>query len=107
MKRQLILSFVFSTYMSQALANDEATPEAPAPAVAAESQESTCKTDKLVRRVILDNSSEACTVKYIKDTEQPGVEHKLWTYAHERDTCKTKYSEFVEKLKGMGYNCGT
>ena len=112
MKKLLSLTLVLSFHSSLALSQEEST-QTPAPADAkttesagADSQEAVCKQGEKVRRVVLDSSQAACVVKYFKDTETPGVETKLWTYANERETCKNRYSGFVDKLKGLGWNCG-
>ena len=96
----------------QAPAAAEATqaqaPAAQAPAAtegSAGPSESVCKSGENTRRVKLDVSTEKCLVIYVKETEKPGTEDTLYRYDHEIDKCKQKYSEFVEKLRGMQWTC--
>jgi hypothetical protein len=88
-----------------------ATPAAEGPAEAqatgdtASGAESVCKLSGNTRRVKMDLSQQKCQVLYYKETEKPGTEDKLWEYNHEFDKCKESYNGFVEKLRGMSWNC--
>lgn len=123
MKFSLVLAFnlfavgVVYAADSQAPANSAAAApamnEAPSSATSAPAatetpmgpQESVCKSGANTRRVKLDLANDKCQVIYVKETEKPGTEDKLWEYNHQLDKCKENYSQFVEKLRGMSWTC--
>lgn len=46
-----------------------------------------------------------CEVHYKKITEQPGHDQVLWDAQNSRNYCEPRMREFVEMLKGIGWNC--
>jgi hypothetical protein len=46
-----------------------------------------------------------CAVTYSKITENPGSSENLWHSENDMGFCVQKAKEFVEKLKGWGWNC--
>lgn len=48
-----------------------------------------------------------CEVHYYKDTEEPGDAQVLWRAMNEAGYCERKTQEFITKLTGMGWACGT
>lgn len=111
MKRSLVCVFGLALNMSSPLllaqesAGASPAAEESSKAQDGAKQEAVCTQGKNTRKVRLDLSSDGCAVVYIKETEKPGSEDKLWQYKHEIDACKKNYSDFVEKLKGMSWSC--
>ena len=48
-----------------------------------------------------------CSVHYFKDTEAPGEQQVLWSAERDPNYCRNKAAEFVAKLEGWGWDCGT
>lgn len=48
-----------------------------------------------------------CEVLYFKDSEAPGEREVLWSAGVEAGYCEARASEFVTRLEGMGWTCGT
>ena len=46
-----------------------------------------------------------CEVHYYKDTEAPGEQQVLWRAVNEAGFCEARTAEFIDKLRGMGWNC--
>jgi hypothetical protein len=80
-------------------------------AVFAQSQASyQCTMGELTRRVEIMHETGVtvpCEVHYYKDTEAPGEQQVLWRAMSEEGYCEAKTTEFVARLSGMGWNCGT
>lgn len=47
-----------------------------------------------------------CEVHYYKDTEAPGESQVLWRAANEGGYCESKARGLVDKLQGLGWDCG-
>lgn len=79
--------------------------------VLAQSQASyQCTMGELTRRVEIMHETGVtvpCEVHYYKDTEAPGERQVLWRAMSEEGYCEAKTTEFVARLSGMGWNCGT
>jgi len=69
-----------------------------------------CTMGELTRRVEIMHETGVtvpCEVHYYKDTEAPGERQVLWRAMSEAGYCEAKTTEFIEKLSGMGWDCGT
>jgi len=80
----------------------------PLAAVAQESSGYQCTSGDLTRHVEIvyeTGASVPCEVQYYKDNEAPGDVQVLWRAMNEEGYCDTRASEFVTKLKGMGWDC--
>ena len=67
-----------------------------------------CTMGGKVRRVeIFHDAGVAvpCEVHYYKDTEAPGEQQVLWRAVNEAGFCEARTAEFIDKLRGMGWNC--
>ena len=67
-----------------------------------------CSVDEVTRRVVIyyeTGGSVPCEVHYYKDTEEPGVRQVLWRARNEEGFCEARASEFVDKLRSMGWTC--
>ncbi len=69
----------------------------------------TCQKGSLTRIVEVRYAGEQgkppCEVHYMKTTEEPGHDQSLWDSQHTANYCETKMQEFVDKLRGMGWDC--
>jgi hypothetical protein len=69
----------------------------------------TCQKGNLTRILETTYAGEPgeppCEVHYKKTVEQPGQDQILWDAKHAKGYCEIKQQEFVEKLKGMGWDC--
>ena len=68
-----------------------------------------CTFGDMVRRVVIMTEpgvSVPCEVHYFKDTEAPGEDQVLWSASQQAGYCEEKAAGLVEKLEGMGWNCG-
>jgi hypothetical protein len=69
-----------------------------------------CTYGDMVRRVVIMTEpgvSVPCEVHYFKDTEAPGEKQVLWSASQQAGYCEEKAAGLVEKLEGMGWNCGS
>lgn len=67
-----------------------------------------CSLADLTRRVEIlaePGVSVPCEVHYYKDTENPGEDQVLWSAQNEAGYCEARAAEFIERLRGMGWNC--
>ncbi len=68
----------------------------------------TCTMTSLERTVELryENPGEAvpCEIAYSKPSEELG-EQVLWRAENEAGYCEARFEEFVDKLRGFGWNC--
>jgi hypothetical protein len=73
------------------------------------SNQQVCQHQGLIRRVEIhypdSKANLPCEVHYKKETEQPGSDKVLWTSSNLENFCQEKAKEFVEKLKGWGWDC--
>lgn len=77
-------------------------------AYAQDSQVYRCSLGDLQRRVETHHESGVtvpCEVHYYKDTEVPGERQVLWSASSEEGFCESKAAEFVEQLRGWGWDC--
>lgn len=82
----------------------------PAAAVAQDSDKYQCTYGDLQRRVEIAHEPGVevpCSVHYFKDTEMPGEQQVLWSASNDPTYCQNKAAEFVSKLEGWGWDCGT
>jgi hypothetical protein len=87
-----------------------ATLALPLASLAQETSRYECKTGDLTRRVEIvyeTGVTVPCEVHYYKDSESPGDGQVLWRALNEAGYCEARTSEFVSKLEGMGWDCGT
>lgn len=71
-------------------------------------QEYRCAQGDLQRRVSIVHEAGVtvpCEVHYYKDTEAPGEREVLWSAQNESGYCEARTEEFIEKLRGWGWNC--
>jgi hypothetical protein len=69
-----------------------------------------CTYGDMVRRVVIMTEpgvSVPCEVHYFRDTEAPGEDQVLWSASQQAGYCEEKAAGLVEKLEGMGWNCGS
>jgi hypothetical protein len=69
-----------------------------------------CSFGELQRRVEIltePGVSVPCEVHYYKDTEAPGEKQVLWSAASQQGYCESKAEEFIAKLEGWGWDCGS
>lgn len=69
-----------------------------------------CTYGELQRRVEIYTEpgvAVPCEVHYYKDTEAPGEPQVLWSAGNDASYCASKTTEFVAKLEGWGWNCGS
>lgn len=69
-----------------------------------------CSHGELQRRVEIlyeTGMTFPCEVHYYKDTEAPGEPQVLWRAMNEAGYCERKTQEFITKLEGLGWNCGS
>ncbi len=69
-----------------------------------------CAHGDLQRRVEIvyeTGGAMPCEVQYHKDTEAPGEHQVLWRANNEAGYCEARASEFVVKLEGWGWDCGS
>ena len=52
-------------------------------------------------------ANKPCEVHYKKETEQPGHDQLIWSTVANKESCATKAKEFVGKLSGWGWTCGS
>ena len=68
-----------------------------------------CEYSGLKRRVEIafaDSETKApCSVKYHKDTEDPGQVRVLWTAQNDSTYCQKEGDGFIKKLQGLGWEC--
>ena len=67
-----------------------------------------CSNADLVRRVEVVYETGGvlpCEVHYYKDTEAPGSREVLWRAQNEAGYCEARAGEFVERLRGFGWEC--
>lgn len=67
-----------------------------------------CANGDLIRRVEIlyeTAGNVPCEVHYYKDQEAPGERQVLWSAGSEAGYCEQKTSEFVDKLRGWGWDC--
>ena len=77
-------------------------------AYAQDSQVYRCSLGELQRRVEIYHETGVtvpCEVHYYKDTEAPGERQVLWSASSEEGFCDSKAAEFVEQLRGWGWDC--
>lgn len=82
----------------------------PAVAMTQESGKYQCTYGDMQRRVEIAHEPGVevpCSVHYFKDTEMPGEQQILWSAQRDPTYCQTKASEFVAKLEGWGWDCGS
>jgi len=82
----------------------------PAIAAAQDSGKYQCTYGDLQRRVEIAHEPGVevpCSVHYFKDTEMPGEQQVLWSAQNDAAYCQSKASEFVAKLEGWGWDCGS
>jgi hypothetical protein len=48
-----------------------------------------------------------CEVHYYKDTEAPGEPQVLWRAMQQAGYCEQKTEDFIAKLTGLGWSCGS
>ena len=74
-------------------------------------RKSTCQHGEKQRHVELvyevQGQATPCEVRYDKATEEPNNTQVLWSAKNQENFCEQKFSSFVEKLKGWGWNCGS
>ena len=75
-----------------------------------EFSQAVCKNSGLTRKVTIQyedpNAKVPCKVLYEKPTEDAPTQ-TLWTAAGEEGFCEQKTQEFLDKLKGWGWDCST
>ena len=71
-----------------------------------------CTHAGMVRKISIVNSDpnadaegNACSVKYIKETEKPGEEQTLWSAKNDTEYCTEKAAGLANKLEGWGWSC--
>ena len=82
----------------------------PAMAAAQDAPRYECRNGSLERRVEVKYETAVtvpCEVHYTKDIEAPGDAQVLWRALNEEGYCEAKAQEFVTKLEGWGWTCGT
>ncbi len=82
----------------------------PAAAAAQESGKYQCTYGDMQRRVeiVTEPGVEVpCSVHYFKDTEAPGEQQVLWSADNDGSYCRTRAMEFIAKLEGWGWDCGS
>lgn len=82
----------------------------PAVATAQDSGKYQCTYGDLQRRVEIAHEPGVevpCSVHYFKDTEMPGEQQVLWSASSDPTYCQSKATEFVAKLEGWGWDCGS
>ena len=80
----------------------------PALLLAQEQSKYQCSIDEVIRRVEVvyeTGVTVPCEVHYYKDTEMPGEREVLWRALNEEGYCEARATEFVERLRGMGWTC--
>ena len=68
-----------------------------------------CTNGDLTRRVSIEypeNEDVGCKVVYEKPSEGADPQ-TLWSAVKNNDFCKQKTEEFLDKLKGWGWDCST
>lgn len=94
--KQILISIVMTLLPAALLAQDQASYQ--------------CTMGDLTRRVQVMHETGVtvpCEVHYYKDSEAPGERQVLWRAMSEDGYCEAKTTEFIAKLSGMGWNCGT
>ena len=79
-------------------------------ALAQEPSSYQCKIGDLTRRVEIvyeTGVTVPCEVHYYRDSETPGDVQVLWRALNEAGYCEARTREFVAKLEGMGWDCGS
>jgi len=79
-----------------------------ASAYAQDGQVYRCSLGELQRRVEIFRETGVavpCEVHYYKDTEAPGERQVLWSASSEEGFCESRAAEFVEQLRGWGWDC--
>lgn len=82
----------------------------PAVATAQDSGKYQCTYGEMQRRVEVAHEPGVevpCSVHYFKDTEMPGEQQVLWSAQNDSAYCQDKATEFVAKLEGWGWDCGS
>jgi len=67
-----------------------------------------CSLGDLQRRVEVFHETGVvvpCEVHYYKDNELPGERQVLWSASSEEGFCESRAAEFVEQLRGWGWDC--
>jgi hypothetical protein len=66
-----------------------------------------CTHAGLTRRVEIayQGTPVPCEVRYYKDTEAPGAPEVLWSAQHAAGYCEARAREFLERLRGWGWDC--
>jgi hypothetical protein len=66
-----------------------------------------CTHASLTRRVeiVYESGQLPCQVRYYKGTETPGASQVLWSAQNEVGYCEARAREFVEQLRGWGWDC--
>lgn len=67
-----------------------------------------CNNGNLERRVEVVYETGGvlpCEVHYYKDSEAPGSREVLWTANNEAGYCEARAAEFIERLRGFGWDC--
>ena len=69
-----------------------------------------CTNGDLQRRVEIlyeTGMTFPCEVHYYKDTEAPGEPQVLWRAMNQAGYCEQKTADFIAKLTGLGWSCGS
>ena len=77
-------------------------------AIAQDASRYQCSLDEITRRVEIFSEpgvTVPCEVHYYKDTEMPGERQVLWRAMNEEGFCEARVTEFIEKLRDMGWTC--
>ena len=109
MKTLITMVCVLALMLCTVAQAQESTEEAQVVTATMTSASTTCTKGNLSRVVEITYAGEQgkapCEVHYKKVTEDPNHDQVLYDAQHKSGYCEEKKREFVEKLKGWGWDC--